>query len=117
MPVSARIGRGVGGGGRYRPLSGDDCRAVHATTLDLLSTLGLTQPIPSMVKHVVANGGRLTPDGRLLFPKALVEDVIAGARRDIVLHGGARAWRPRGAGDLLHSRLARLAMEGEFRWA
>ena len=24
---------------------------------------------------------------------------------------------PRGAGDLLHFRLARLAMEGEFRWA
>ena len=23
---------------------------------------------------------------------------------------------PRGVGDLLHSRLARLAMEGEFRW-
>lgn len=79
--------RGAVGGGRYRPLSEDDCRAVHATTLDLLSTLGLSQPIPSMVERVVANGGRLTPDGRLLFPKALVEDVIAGARRDIVLHG------------------------------
>ena len=24
---------------------------------------------------------------------------------------------PRGAGELIHSRLARLAMEGEFRWA
>ena len=40
-----------------------------------------------MVKRVVAKGGRLTPDGRLLFPKALVEDVIAAARSDIVLHG------------------------------
>ena len=24
---------------------------------------------------------------------------------------------PRGAGELIHSRLARLAVEGEFRWA
>ena len=86
-PAPASLDRGVAGGGRYRPLSEDDCRAVHATTLELLSTLGLSQPIPSMVEHVVAKGGRLTPDGRLLFPKALVEDVIAGARRDIVLHG------------------------------
>ena len=87
LPSPAPVDRGAVGGGRYRPLSEDDCRAVHATTLDLLSTLGLTQPIPSMVKRVVAKGGRLTSDGRLLFPKALVEDVIAGARRDIVLHG------------------------------
>ena len=55
--------------------------------LDLLSTLGLSQPVPSMVDCVVAKGGQLTPDGRLLFPKALIEDVIANARRDIVLHG------------------------------
>ena len=86
-PAPASLDRGVGGGGRYRPLSEDDCRAVHATALDLLSTLGLSQPIPSMVDRVVAKGGRLTPDGRLLFPAALVEDVIAGTRRDIVLHG------------------------------
>ena len=79
------IDQGVVGGGRYRPLSEDDCRAVHATTLELLSTLGLTRPIPSIVQRVAAKGGQLTPHGRLLFPKALVEDVIAGARRGRVV--------------------------------
>ncbi len=36
---------------------------------------------------MVAAGGSLTPDGRLLFPRSLVEDTIAGAARDIVLCG------------------------------
>lgn len=74
-------------GGRYHPLSDDDCRQVHATVLDLLEDLGLSQPIPSMINLVTAKGGRLTEDGRLLFPRGLVEDVISGLRRDIILHG------------------------------
>ena len=40
-----------------------------------------------MVARVTAAGGRLTDQGRLLFPRALVEDVIAGARRDVTIHG------------------------------
>ena len=76
-------------GGRYRPLSGEEEIAVNEAVLDLLATLGLAQPIPSMVEHVTRRGGSLTDDGRLLFPRALVEDLIAGARRDIILYGRA----------------------------
>ena len=36
---------------------------------------------------------------------------------DLVAQFIAVDMMPRGVGDLLHSRLARLAMEGEFRWA
>ena len=74
-------------GGRFKPL-GDAVQAqVNDTALTLLETLGLSQAIPSMVRRVTEHGGRLTGDGRLLFPRALVEDVIAGSRRDVVLHG------------------------------
>lgn len=84
--LPAAVWPGVAGG-RYRPLSDSEEAAVHEAALHLLETLGLSQAIPSMVDRVTARGGRLDDDGRLLFPRALVEDVIAGARRDVVLHG------------------------------
>ena len=73
-------------GGRYRPLSDDGLARMHATVLDLLERVGLSQAIPSMVELVSARGGRLTDDGRLLFPRALVEDVIANARKSFIMH-------------------------------
>ena len=74
-------------GGRYRPLSDADAARVHEAVLSLLADVGLSQAIPPMVERVTARGGRHTGDGRLTFPRDLVEDVIAGARRDFVLHG------------------------------
>ncbi|MGI9391696.1 MAG: trimethylamine methyltransferase family protein [Boseongicola sp.] len=73
-------------GGRFRPLTQSDERQVHDTVLDLLETLGISQAPASMVELVTANGGSLTADGRLLFPRTLVENTIAHARRDVVLH-------------------------------
>ena len=60
---------------------------MHATVLDLLERIGLSQAIPSMIELVCARGGRLTDDGRLLFPRALVEDVIANACKSFVMYG------------------------------
>ncbi|MEM7173008.1 MAG: trimethylamine methyltransferase family protein [Pseudomonadota bacterium] len=74
-------------GGRYRPLSAKEEGAVHEAVLDLLESLGLSQAIPSMIEKVTARGGRLTEDGRLLFPRDLVLDSIESASRSIRLHG------------------------------
>ncbi len=74
-------------GGCYRPLSDAEERAVHEGAMHLLADLGLAQAIPSMIERVTAAGGSLTGDARLLFPRSLVEDTIADARRDVVLHG------------------------------
>jgi len=74
-------------GGFYKPLSEQDMARIHATVLDLLERVGLSQAIPSMIELVTASGGKLTEDGRLLFPRALIEDVIANARKAFVLHG------------------------------
>lgn len=74
-------------GGRYKPLTEVEERLVNDAVLDLLETLGLSQPIPSMVEKVVARGGKLTDEGRLLFPRKLVLEMIDSARRDVVLHG------------------------------
>lgn len=73
-------------GGRYRPLSSDEEDLVAETALELLATLGCAQAIPSMIERVTAQGGRLTEDGRLLFPRDLVGWAVKGARRDLVLY-------------------------------
>ena len=74
-------------GGRFLPLGEADMERIHRTALDLLERVGLADPIPSMVERVSAAGGRLTEGGRLVFPRALVEDVIARTRRGFVLSG------------------------------
>ena len=76
-------------GGRYRPLDESGVARVHAAALDVLERVGLSEAIPTCIDAVTAAGGRLGPDGRLLFPRALVEDTVAGAARGIVLHGQA----------------------------
>ncbi|MEM7375977.1 MAG: trimethylamine methyltransferase family protein [Pseudomonadota bacterium] len=73
-------------GGRFRPLSAEQEHAVHETAAKLLATLGLSQAPRSMIDRVCAHGGQLGDDGRLRFPRALVEDAVARARRDVVLH-------------------------------
>ena len=79
-------------GGRFRPLSDADVALVHRTALDLLATLGVSQPSQSMLDLICAKGGEFTSGGRLRFPVALVEDVISKARRDVVLYARRPDW-------------------------
>ena len=76
-------------GGRYKPLTDADVQRIHETTLHVLETIGLQDAIPSCIELVTSAGGKLTDEGRLLFPRGLVEDTIASAARDIVLYGQA----------------------------
>lgn len=74
-------------GGLYKPLSEADLPRIHGAALDVLESVGLSQAPDFVVRRVTDKGGRLSDDGRLTFPRALVEDALAGFRRDIVLHG------------------------------
>ncbi len=74
-------------GGRYKPLSEDEEAAVAEAAFHLLESLGLSQAIPAMAERVIARGGRLSDEGRLLFPRALVAECLQAARREVVLHG------------------------------
>jgi len=74
-------------GGRYKPLSEAQVARVHEAALEVLETVGFADAIPSCVELVTAAGGTMSADGRLLFPRGLVEDTIAIAGRRFVLHG------------------------------
>jgi trimethylamine--corrinoid protein Co-methyltransferase len=74
-------------GGTYRPLSDQDMARIHATALDVLEKLGVGDPIPEILDVALAKGCRLNEKGRLCFPRALVEDILAGACRRYTAYG------------------------------
>ncbi len=73
--------------GRYRPLSDQDVEQIHQTALRLLAEVGLADATPSGVEIMTKAGCTLSEHGRLLYPRALVEDTLAKAARNFVLHG------------------------------
>ena len=74
-------------GGRFRPLSESDVLRIHHAALDVLEQIGLADAPPSGVEYLTKAGAQLTAEGRLTFPRALIEDTVARAARHFVLHG------------------------------
>jgi len=74
-------------GGRFRPLSDEDISRINEAVMETLETIGLSQATPSCIEICTAAGCTVDGNGRLMFPRALVEDTIASAARDITLYG------------------------------
>ena len=88
-PRKKAIGPGLEGGA-YRPLGEHDIERIHKTALDVLETIGVGNPIPEVAEPALARGCHINQHGRLCFPRALIEDIIAGAARQFVLYGRER---------------------------
>jgi trimethylamine---corrinoid protein Co-methyltransferase len=74
-------------GGTYAPLTEAEVQRIHQTALTALEEIGLADAPPSGVEIMTRAGAVLGDDGRLRFPRALVEDMLAKAARGITLHG------------------------------
>jgi trimethylamine--corrinoid protein Co-methyltransferase len=74
-------------GGAYRPLTNEGMAQIHAAALDALEQIGLSQAPASGVEAMTKAGAILDDAGRLRFPRALVEDMLAKAARGITLFG------------------------------
>jgi trimethylamine--corrinoid protein Co-methyltransferase len=74
-------------GGRYKPLTESDIIKIHHAALEVLEQIGLADAIPSGIKVMTEAGAKLNDNGRLTFPRALVEDTVSKAARRFVLHG------------------------------
>ena len=72
-------------GGRYQPLSQEGIERIHQAVLEVLETIGLADAPQSGIEHMTAAGAILGDDGRLRFPRTLIEDTIASANRSITL--------------------------------
>ena len=75
-PQQSAISPGMTGG-HYQPLTEAEMQAVHNTVLDVLENIGVADPIPIVKEHALKKGCTIDDDGRLHFPSALVEDIIA----------------------------------------
>ena len=73
-------------GGTYKPLSDADVMRIHHSALDALEQIGLADAPPSGVEILTNSGAILGDDGRIRFPRALVEDMLAKAAKSITLH-------------------------------
>jgi len=74
-------------GGTYRPLSDLDMEKIHQAALTALEEIGLADAPQTGIEIMTGAGAILGDDGRLRFPRALVEDMLTKANRNVVLHG------------------------------
>jgi trimethylamine--corrinoid protein Co-methyltransferase len=54
--------------------------------LDVLQNIGVGEPIPEILDYALAGGCVLGEDNRLRFPRALVEDLIAGSAKEYAIY-------------------------------
>ncbi|NBT32206.1 MAG: trimethylamine methyltransferase, partial [Rhodobacteraceae bacterium] len=73
--------------GKLKPLSAEDMTLINAASFEILEETGLSDASETAIQAVVDRGGRVTENGRLLFPQHLVEAALAGLRRDFTLCG------------------------------
>ncbi len=73
--------------GRYRILSNTEMHRIHQTAVDVLEQMGISENLPSTIEYLTGIGCKLNENGRITFPRALVEDFIARANRDFLLAG------------------------------
>lgn len=74
-------------GGQYKPLSEAEVARIHEAALTLLEEVGMADAIPSCVDFCTQAGATMGTDGRLRFPRAMVDDMLARAGRRFVFHG------------------------------
>ena len=74
-------------GGNFKPLDAAAVQAVDKTVYQILEEIGLSQAPDSGVKYMTDAGAILGDDGRLRFPRGLVEDTLAKCARNIALYG------------------------------
>ena len=74
-------------GGQYRPLDDAAVKAIDSAVYQILEEIGLSQAPESGVRYMTTAGAIAGDDGRVRFPRALVDDMLAKAARNITLCG------------------------------
>lgn len=74
-------------GGHYRPLKETDLKAIYDTALRILSELGMAESPRALTDQALQSGAFHNGQGRLCYPRDMVEDVIDRACKNFVLYG------------------------------
>ena len=74
--------------GSFKVLSDRDMDRIHEAVMTILEEIGFADAIPSCIEMVMAAGGKMTEEGRLLFPRGLIEETLEKrAAHSITLYG------------------------------
>jgi len=71
-------------GGSFQALDAAGIERVNDAAMEVLETIGFADAVPTCLEACTSIGA-IHEDGRLKFPRAVVEDVIANAARDFTL--------------------------------
>ncbi|MEM7120274.1 MAG: trimethylamine methyltransferase family protein [Pseudomonadota bacterium] len=74
-------------GGRLRPLSAAETETVIDAAFAIVGEIGFADCAPHLIERACMNGARLRSDGRLTFPRAMVEDALRRTARTVALPG------------------------------
>ena len=98
-------------GGQFQPLSEADMNRIHEAVLEILETVGIGEPTDEVLDITLAKGAVLSNEGRLCFPRSLMEDIIAGAARDYTVH--ARGNRKKDGGITAKEKRVHYSISGQ----
>ncbi|WP_299081906.1 trimethylamine methyltransferase family protein [uncultured Ruegeria sp.] len=79
------VGGGLSGG-RYRPLMQVDIENIHNAALTVLERTGVSDHFPELLDLVLPKGAVMNEHNRLCFPRALIEDILAGAGNEFYVY-------------------------------
>jgi trimethylamine--corrinoid protein Co-methyltransferase len=74
-------------GGQYKPLSDDEITRIYDTSIRILEELGMGESPDVLTGPALERGAYKNDLGRLCFPRAMVEDIVAGACKQFVFYG------------------------------
>jgi len=89
-------------GGKFKALSDADVLRIHEAALQILWEVGMADAPPSGVEYLTKAGCIMGDDGRLRFPRSVVEDALAMAAKDITLMGRDPAYDMHLSGTNVH---------------
>lgn len=73
-------------GGKYRPLTDEQMDRIFNTALDILENIGMADAIPETLERALAQGAHMNDQGRLCFPRKLVQEAIESTPSEITLY-------------------------------
>lgn len=71
----------------FQPLTARGIDQIHNAALALLEKTGMANPTAAVQQIAIENGCTLNSNGRLCFPRSLVEDTLTRACKEFVVQG------------------------------
>jgi trimethylamine--corrinoid protein Co-methyltransferase len=89
-------------GGAIKPLSDRELERINEGALQVLERVGMADAGPEVIEIARKKGLAITDDDRILFSRAYIEDMLAGAARNFTLYGRERKYDLDLSGSKVH---------------